>query len=91
MDTVSEFHANAPQATASDGLAQGPYIVARAGFEPATFRRKASNLPMSHHVPQPFDCLDQITAYETMLLVRHMRLAICPLKDSLTYLLLTCL
>jgi len=26
MDTVSEFHAKAPQATASEGLAQGPYV-----------------------------------------------------------------
>jgi len=31
-DTVLEFHAEAPQATASQGLAQGPYEVARAGF-----------------------------------------------------------
>src|SRR6218665_3207950 len=29
-DTVSEFHAEAPQATASEGLAQGPYVAARA-------------------------------------------------------------
>ena len=33
-DTVSEFHAEAPQAIASEGLAQGPYVAARAGFEP---------------------------------------------------------
>ena len=26
MDTVSEFHAEEPQATASEGLAQGPYL-----------------------------------------------------------------
>jgi len=38
-----EFHTEAPQTTASEGLAQGPYVSARAGFEPAT------NLPMSHH------------------------------------------
>ena len=30
-DTVSEIHAEAPQATASKGLAQGPYVVARVG------------------------------------------------------------
>src|SRR6218665_2385881 len=34
-DTVSEFHSEMPQATASEGLAQGPYVAARAGFEPA--------------------------------------------------------
>ena len=39
-DTVSEFHAEAPQATASEGLAQGPYVAARAGFEPMTPRMK---------------------------------------------------
>jgi len=35
---VSEFHAEAPQATVSEGLAQGPYVAARAGFEPTTIR-----------------------------------------------------
>ena len=30
----------APQATASEVLAQGPYVTARAGFEPATLRTK---------------------------------------------------
>ena len=39
-DTVSEFHAEASQATASEGLAQSPYMAARAGFEPATLRTK---------------------------------------------------
>src|SRR6218665_156541 len=29
-----------PQATASEGLAQGPYVAARAGFKPATIRTK---------------------------------------------------
>ena len=35
---MSEFHAEAPQATASEGLTQGPYVAARAGDEPMTFR-----------------------------------------------------
>ena len=35
-----EFHAEAPQATASERLAQGPYVAARAGFEPTTLRTK---------------------------------------------------
>src|SRR6218665_651491 len=39
-DTVSEFHAKATQATASEGIAQGPNMAARAGFEPATLRTK---------------------------------------------------
>jgi len=33
-DTVLEFHAEAPQATAIEGLVQGPYVAAKAGFEP---------------------------------------------------------
>ena len=32
MDTVPEFHAKAPQATAIEGPAQGPYVAAGAGF-----------------------------------------------------------
>ena len=39
---MSEFRAKAPQATATDGLAQGPYVAARAGSEPATLRTKGS-------------------------------------------------
>ena len=39
-DTMAEFHAEAPQATASEGLAQGPYMAAGAGFEPATLQTK---------------------------------------------------
>jgi len=35
---VPEFHAEEPQATANEGLAQGPYAAARAGFEPTTLR-----------------------------------------------------
>jgi len=30
------------QATASEGLAQGPYVVDRVGFEPATFRTQGT-------------------------------------------------
>jgi len=33
---MSVFHAEAPQATASEGLAQGLYVAAKAGFEPTT-------------------------------------------------------
>jgi len=40
MDTVPEFHAEAPQATVSEGLSQGPYMAARAGVEPVTLRTK---------------------------------------------------
>jgi len=43
MDTVPEFHANAPQATVNEGLAQGPYVVARAGVKPMTLRTKGVN------------------------------------------------
>ena len=46
-DTVSEFHAEAPQATAGKGLAQGPYVAARAGVEP------------THDPPVESHCLNQ--------------------------------
>jgi len=39
---VSEFHTEAPQPTATEGLAQGPYLVGRAGFKPTIFQRKGS-------------------------------------------------
>ena len=39
-DTVSGFHAKAPQATASEESARGSHVAARAGFKPATFRTK---------------------------------------------------
>src|SRR6218665_2602603 len=39
-DTVSEFHAEAPQATVNERRVQGPYVAARARFEPATLRMK---------------------------------------------------
>jgi len=38
---VPEFHAKAPQAIVSYGLAQGPYEVARAGVKLMTLRLKA--------------------------------------------------
>ena len=41
-DTVSDFLAEAPQAIASEGLAQGSYMTAKAGFEPATLRTKGN-------------------------------------------------
>ena len=40
MDAVSKFHAEAPQATASEGLAQGPYVAARVGFDHADARHR---------------------------------------------------
>src|SRR6218665_2579379 len=42
------LHAEALQATVSEGLAQGPYVVARAGFKPTTLRLKgidSTNVP----------------------------------------------
>src|SRR6218665_1414965 len=37
---VSKFEAEAPQATASEGLAQGPYVTAKTGLKPTTFQTK---------------------------------------------------
>ena len=37
---MPEFHAETPQATMSEGLAQGPYVAARAGVKPMTLRTK---------------------------------------------------
>src|SRR6218665_1246787 len=40
IDTVGVFSAEVLQATVSEGLAHGPYLAARAGFEPAPLRSK---------------------------------------------------
>src|SRR6218665_1178421 len=45
------LHAEVLQATASEGLAQGPYVAARAGFEPVRIRMQAPNLTLSHYSP----------------------------------------
>ena len=37
---MPEFHTEAPQATVSEGLAQGPYMAARVEVEPMTIRTK---------------------------------------------------
>ena len=39
---MSEFHTEARHAIASEGHAQGPYVAARSGFEPATLRAKGA-------------------------------------------------
>ena len=54
MNTVSEFHAEAPQATVSEGLAQGPYMAARAGFGPTTLRTKGAK--SNDEPPCPICC-----------------------------------
>jgi len=54
MDIVSEFHAESPQATASEGLAQGPHVAARAGFLPATLRTKG--VESTNEPPRPTYC-----------------------------------
>jgi len=51
MDTVPEFHAEAPQATVSEGLAQGPYVAARAGVEPMTLRTKGVHSTKAPSMP----------------------------------------
>src|SRR6218665_2518128 len=50
-DTGSEIHAEAPQVTASEGLAQGPYVAARAGFEPMTLETKGDE--STNEPPRP--------------------------------------
>ena len=62
------LHAKALQATPSEGLAQGPYVVARMGFETATFptedtkpyhratkptRNSSNSLALSDRLPLP--------------------------------------
>ena len=48
---MSEFHAEAPQAIASERLALGPYVVAGAGFEPTTLRSTDIDSTNEPHTP----------------------------------------
>jgi len=45
--------AEALQATVSEGLAQGPYVPARAGFEPSTLRSKGFDSSIFNPPPRP--------------------------------------
>ena len=63
------FYAEVQHATASEGLAQGPYMAARVNV------RKATNLPMSLHAPQ-CDC---VSALE----LRRLRLQLLALSTIL--------
>ena len=58
-DTVSEFHAEASQATASEGLTQGPYVAARAGYEPTTLRSIAIDSTNEPPRPTKLDSYDE--------------------------------
>ena len=46
IDTVSEKHAEALQATVNEGLAQGPYVMPGVGFEPSG-RKAPTTKPQS--------------------------------------------
>ena len=48
------LHTEALEATASEGLAQGPYVAARTGFEPATLRSK--RIDSTNAPPRPAKC-----------------------------------
>src|SRR6218665_830599 len=49
--TASEFHAEAPKGISSEGLTQGPYVTARAGFEPANLRTRGDE--STNEPPRP--------------------------------------
>src|SRR6218665_295299 len=76
------LHAETLQATASEGLAQGLYMAARAGFEPATFRStgidstNAPPRPLLLSVPlsvPPCFCLSLLLWFRTVAAVRYTR------------------
>ena len=49
---MSEFHAEVPQATASERLNTVPTWRLERDSNPRLLGRKASNLPMRHHAPR---------------------------------------
>jgi len=50
---VLEFHAEAPQATSSEGLAKGTCVIARVRFDPTTLRTKGDEF--TNEPPRPID------------------------------------
>lgn len=55
-DIESEFHTEVLQATTSEELAQGPYLVAKMGFEPATLQTHRTEPPRPITVSSPTLC-----------------------------------
>jgi len=51
IDTVSELSRQALQVNVSEGLAQGPYVVAGVGFEPAILRIQGTELTIEPPAP----------------------------------------
>src|SRR6218665_2173045 len=53
MTLFRNLNAEALQETVSEGLAQGPYVAAGAGFEPTTLRSKG--IDFANALPRPID------------------------------------
>jgi len=70
---VPEFHSEAPLATASEGLAQGPYVAARAGFELATLRTKG--VESTYAPPRPTNRCFKISASWFTNKMHHMHMS----------------
>jgi len=62
---VPEFHAKAPKATVSEGLAQGPYTAARAGVEHMTLWTKG--IDFTKAPPRPTGCVQCLSHPEELI------------------------
>src|SRR6218665_594343 len=71
-DTVSEFHAKAPQTTVSEGLTQHPYLAARAGLVPPTIRMKDVESTNEPPLPIVHPSLCQFIQLSFHLLSKHL-------------------
>jgi len=70
---VPEFHAEMPQATASEGLAQGPFVVAKAEFEPTTLQTKGDE--PTNEPPRPTtQLLSHIYSSNVLALVNSLKM-----------------
>src|ERR1700733_13052582 len=69
------FHVESHRAIVSEGLAQGPYVAPRAGFEPTTLGLQANDLTHYHHA-STIDCIHQIWPWPNsffMFIFRHLK------------------
>jgi len=71
MDTVLKFHAEAPRSAASEGLAQGSYAAARAGFEPTTLWTKGDKFTNKKPRPTMYCMVLYLYIYSAPLAVLH--------------------
>src|SRR6218665_1923767 len=89
MTLCRSLHAEALQATISEGLVQGPYVAARAGFEPTTLRSNgvvstnAPPCPTWWRISVPADHIDVLIGVHHVVIQFHVLALLLPQRTKL--------